>query len=186
MLLPKQYADLANEGAPRLLVEALKLYGIQEKVGAGSNPTLLAWAKATGLDRYYKDDAIAWCGLFMGYVALQAGWQPPINLLGARNWLKFGVSVEDSPTPKYAALGDVLVFWRGSRSGWSGHVGIYVGEDSTSYHVLGGNQSDKVSIARVAKDRLLGARRCAWRINQPGNVRKIVRASTGAISKNEA
>jgi hypothetical protein len=48
-------------------------------------------------------------------------------------------------------LGTILVFSRGS----GGHVGVYMGEDSTHYHVLGGNQSDRVSVARIPKTRLL-------------------------------
>ena len=79
-------------------------------------------------------------------------------------------------------LGDVLVFARGN----GGHVGIYVGEDFEAFHVLGGNQSDRVSIARKPKARALGARRCPWRINQPQNVRRIHRAATGLLVGSEA
>ncbi len=68
-----------------------------------------------------------------------------------RALLKFGAPV--SPT-----LGAILVFWRGKRTGWLGHVGFYTGEDTSAYHVLGGNQGDKVSITRIAKERLLEAR----------------------------
>ena len=75
-----------------------------------------------------------------------------MNPLGARNWLAFGV-----PQQK-PALGDVLVFWRGTSGGFSGHVGLYVGEDAQAFHVLGGNQSDAVTIAFFAKSCLLGAR----------------------------
>ena len=51
--------------------------------------------------------------------------------------------------------------------------------------VLGGNQSDQVMIKRIAKNRLLGARRCPWRINQPAAVRPVVLAANGALSTNE-
>lgn len=187
MTLPKQYAWLASEPGPRLLTEALKLYGTAEKPGPGNNPSILGWAKATGLDRLYTNDSSTpWCGLFMAYAALQAGWTPPLNPLGARNWLTFGMPVSEAPSPAAPALGDVLVFWRGSRGGWSGHVAIYVGEDAESYHCLGGNQADQVSIKRIAKDRLLGARRCPWRIGQPDFVRVVRLAASGAVSRNEA
>lgn len=178
--LPKRYEFLAREPAPRILLEALKLYGTLEVPGPKSNPLILQWAKSTGLDRIYRDDSTSWCGLFMAYVALQAGWQPPINPLGARNWLNFG-------TPqKEAALGDVLVYWRGSRNGWLGHVGIYVGEDKENYFTLGGNQKDRVSIEPKAKDRILGIRRCPWNINQPANVRPIWLTSAGPATTAEA
>lgn len=176
MKLPPQYQWLSKEAGPRILVEALKTYGVAEKPGPGSNPSILKWAENVGLDRVYKSDETAWCGLWMAYVAKQAGWDDPVNPLWARNWLNFG-------TPqKKAALGDVLVFSRGS----GGHVGLYVGEDDTAYHVLGGNQSNRVTIKRIAKSRLLGIRRCPWRINQPPNVRPIKLAAKGSLSTNEA
>jgi hypothetical protein len=50
--------------------------------------------------------------------------------------------------------GAVLIFERGS----GGHVGFAIGQDITHFYVLGGNQSDAVTIARIAKSRLLGAR----------------------------
>ena len=176
-MLPARYKWLANEPGPRILVEGLKTYGVAEVVGPGSNPTILQWAKATGLSKVYATDATAWCGLWMAYVALQAGWDIPVNPLWARNWLKFG------DAKSVAALGDVLVFSRGKSSG---HVGLYVGEDQSAYHVLGGNQSDRVMIKRIAKNRLLGVRRCPWRINQPANVRRVTLAATGSLSSNEA
>lgn len=174
--LPKQYAWLAKESGPRILVEALKTFGTIEQPGPGNNPSIMQWARDAGLDRVYRADSTAWCGLWMAYVAKQGGWDDPASPLWARNWLNFG-------TPqKTAALGDVLVFARGS----SGHVGLYVGEDATAYHVLGGNQSDRVMIKRIAKGRLLGIRRCPWRVNQPPAVRPVKLAATGNLSTNEA
>ena len=41
---------------------------------------------------------------------------------------------------------------------WSGHVALYWAEDEDHYHILGGNQSDAVSITKIAKSRFLGAR----------------------------
>lgn len=100
---------------------------------------------------------IPWCGDFVE-TCIKRGLPEEIftgrvreNPYLARNWLDFGDPCD--PTP-----GAVMVFWRGSRSGTSGHVAFYVGEDDYSYYVLGGNQSNKVSITRIAKHRLLGAR----------------------------
>lgn len=174
--LPQQYQWLQKEPGPRILVEALKTFGTIEQPGPGNNPSILQWAGDVGLDRVYKADSTAWCGLWAAYVAKQAGWDDPLNPLWARNWLNFG-------TPqRVAMLGDILVFSRGS----SGHVGLYVGEDATAYHVLGGNQSDQVMIKRIAKVRLLGIRRCPWRVNQPANVRPVKLAAAGGLSSNEA
>jgi cell wall-associated NlpC family hydrolase len=78
-------------------------------------------------------------------------------------------------------LGDVLVF---QRTG-GGHVGLYVGEDEAAFHVLGGNQGDRVCIARIARHRLYSARRPAYRA-MPATVRTYSLAPAGALSANEA
>lgn len=174
--LPPGYEDLANEGAPRILVEMLKVYGTKEVRGPGDNPTIVQWAEDIG----YKDfkDSTPWCGVGMGYVAKQAGYHPPVNPAWAQNWLEFG----DEVTRNSAMLADILVFHRPS----GGHVALYVGEDHEAYHIMGCNQSDAVSIERKAKTYLLGARRCHWQINQPSNIRKIYRVASGALASNDA
>lgn len=181
MAIPTKFMWLLGEPGPRLLLVGLQLHGTAEQPGSGNNPSILQWAKSTGLDRQYRADSIAWCGLFMAYAVLQAGFEPPaVNPLGARNWLSFGTPVDEP------MLGDVLVFWRERKTGFKGHVGIYVGESNDRFYVLGGNQQDMVSIAPVAKARLLGARRCKWRIAQPSNVRRVLLKSDGVLSTNEA
>lgn len=175
--LPAAYAWLAREAGPRVIVEALALFGTKEVPGAASNPAILSWAKEVGVAGAYTNDGIAWCGLFAAVVAKRAGFEPVADPLWARNWLRFGTK---AATP---ALGDVLVF---SRPGGGGHVGFYVGEDATAFHVLGGNQSDTVKVSRLEKGRLLGARRCPWRLAQPAGVRPVRLAAGGALSQNEA
>lgn len=92
---------------------------------------------------------IPWCGDFVETcIAVTLPDEPiPDNPYASINWLKFGREVK--PT-----LGAILVFWRKTPSSWQGHVGFYVGEDATHYHVLGGNQSNSVTISRIAKNRL--------------------------------
>jgi uncharacterized protein (TIGR02594 family) len=155
-----------------MIVEALKLFGTMEKPGAANNPTIVAWAKEVGgeVADVYKADSIPWCGLFMAVVAKRAGKELPKHPLWALSWSAFGAK---APAP---ALGDVLVFT---------HVGLYVGEDASAFHVLGGNQSDRVCITRIAKARLYAARRPLYRV-EPANVRPIHLEATGALSLNEA
>jgi uncharacterized protein (TIGR02594 family) len=176
-MLPSRYAWLAREPGPKMIVEALKLYGTMEKPGAANNPTIVAWAKEVGgeVADVYKADSIPWCGLFMAVVVKRADKEIPKHPLWALSWSAFGAKV-DVP-----ALGDVLVF---TRSG-GGHVGLYVGEDASAFHVLGGNQSDRVCITRIAKTRLYAARRPLYRV-QPTNVRPVHIEGTGALSLNEA
>lgn len=76
-----------------------------------------------------------------------------VNPYLARNWLKLGYDCG----PKYGA---VVVFWRGRRNGYSGHVGFAVGydPDRNRIRVRGGNQSNSVNDAWLDADRLLGYR----------------------------
>ena len=81
------------------------------------------------------------------------------NLYRARNWLLFGQGTKPVP-------GAVLIFERGS----GGHVGFDIGQDGTHFFVLGGNQSEAVTIARIAKPRLLGAR---WPATNPPGLQRL-------------
>lgn len=180
MNLPQHYEWLAAVGPlPRTLQEALALYGTAEVVGKGSNKTIIGWRdelnqagiKIAG----FSDDDIAWCGLFAAIVAQRAGKAVPEEPLWARHWVNFGVST------MHASLGDCLTFVRGQ----GGHVGWYVAEDATAYHVLGGNQSNQVCITRIPKARLLAVRRPHYNA-QPASVKPCHVKATGGLSQNEA
>lgn len=170
------YDWLKKETAPRILVQAVKQLGVKEFVGKEHNPVILAWAKNLGLERIYTNDEIPWCGLFVAECCRAAGLEVVERPLWALNWAKYGTPVTEP------MLGDVLTFKRNG----GGHVGIYVGEDNTHYHVLGGNQNNSVSVSRIAKSRLYKARRTAWKIAQPTNVRKVQLEPKGVITTNEA
>jgi uncharacterized protein (TIGR02594 family) len=181
--LPNQYRWLLQEPGPKMLVEALKHYGTLEHRGKDNNPDITAWASEIGgsVAKVYVADEIPWCGLFIAVVAKRADKEVVKDPLWALNWGTFGQAVND------AMLGDVLVFIRRTASGAkAGHVGLYVGHDKTSFHVLGGNQSDSVCITRIAKNRLYAIRRPVWKIAQPPNVRSVELVATGRLSANEA
>ena len=170
-----RYNWLEEEKSPRILVQAVKLIGTKEIVGKDHNPVILDWARELGL-KMYTNDEIPWCGLFIAYCAHKAGVEVVDGPLWALNWAKYGTQVNQP------MLGDVLTFKRDG----GGHVGIYVGEDRTHYHIIGGNQGNEVNIMRIAKTRLHQARRTEWKIAQPTNVRVIKLESQGTISTNEA
>jgi uncharacterized protein (TIGR02594 family) len=175
MDLPSHYAWLKDEPGPLMLLEALKLYGTVETPGAGNNPTIMAWAAETGVSGYTAD-SVPWCGLAMAVICKRAGKKLPAGPLWALNWSKFGVEAGQP------MLGDVLTFTRDG----GGHVALYVAEDQAAYHVIGGNQSDAVSITRIDKKRLYRARRPTY-TNRPKNVRPIIVSAKGApLSTNEA
>lgn len=175
--LPPNYAWLASiPTLPLTIHEALKLLGTVEVPGRTNSPVIMGWAAEVGLATAYSEDSVPWCGLFAAVVARRARKEIPANPLWARNWLNFGKEV------KQPGLGDVLVFGRDG----GGHVAFYVGEDAGGFfHILGGNQSDSVSIMRIAKSRLLGARRPIYN-TVPDSVKPYRVASSGVVSTNEA
>lgn len=173
------YDYLKKEKSPQILVQAMALIGTKEIIGTVNSKTIMGWAKELGIEKTYVNDEIAWCGLFISYVCHKANVETditPKEALWALNWNKFGT------VQKVAMLGDILTFKRNG----GGHVGIYVGEDDTCYHVLGGNQSNMVNITRIEKTRCAGIRRTPWKIAQPDSVRAVAVNSSGFISKNEA
>ncbi len=166
---------------PVWLREARRFMGLREIAGPTSNPTILGWAKAIGgwVASYFKDDDIPWCGLFMAHImgATLPDELLPANPLSAKAWATFGRPLN------VQSLGCVLVF---DRDG-GGHVGLYVGETMTAYRVLGGNQSNSVSLTWVAKERLVaGGRRWPSTVTPPLGTRVMLKPDGMPLSKNEA
>lgn len=109
---------------------------------------LLAWLGSAG--SAVDPAETPWCGDAVETAILRAlpDAAVPVNPMASINWLKFGKKLEQ---PAYGAI---MVFWRNDPNGWEGHVGFYVGEDANHYHVLGGNQSNAITITRIEKRRL--------------------------------
>lgn len=130
--------------------QARRLMGLSEIAGPGSNPAIVDMARQ--LDVSYADDDVPWCGLFTAHCLSTLAREPlPADVLRAQAWKGFGVATE--PTP-----GAVMVFWRKKPDSGLGHVGFYAGEDEKGYRILGGNQSNSVSLAWYEKSRFLAAR----------------------------
>ena len=149
---------LAANGRPVALSPPGPLPWITEaKTALGRNEArdrtwLMNWLKRDG--RSLGDPRKnPWCGDFVETcIRMALPDEPMLGALGAspywaRNWLLFGQAVQP-------ITGAVLIFERGQ----GGHVGFAVGQDDTHFYVLGGNQSVAVTIARIAKSRLLGTR----------------------------
>lgn len=157
--------------------EAKKWLGIHEQ----RNVSKLWGSIKQWLSMKYDPRETPWCGAFMGIVFKNSlpKEKIPENPWGARNWLAFGIKCELQD-------GAVGVFWRGRRSGWSGHVGLIVGIDEKRrlLKVLGGNQSDAVTYAWISMDRLLG---CRWPVTGPKPSGKLTKFDSkgNTISTNE-
>lgn len=126
--------------------------GVTEYPAAKHNPQILKFYADSG-NSWVQDDETPWCAAFVGSVLAQCGIQGT-NKLNARSYLDWGQPIDTDKAQK----GDVVVFWRGSKDGWQGHVAFYSHQDEEHIYVLGGNQGNKVSLAPYKKDRLLGIR----------------------------
>lgn len=160
---------------PAWLAYARTQLGVREVAGAGNSATILGWAKKLGakvLGVVYNADSTPWCGLFVAQCMAQAGVTAPPIAVRASSWDGWGFAYH--PT-----LGCVLRF---AREG-GGHVGLYVGEDDTCYHILGGNQGDAVTITRIEKSRMVASR---WPLGFPVNTTPVKMTASGVVSRNEA
>jgi len=178
------YKFLDNVGPlPKLVATALQYLGIKEIPGAKSNPIILNMAQQLGIGEIYKNDDTSWCGLFMSFL-FKITNKPFPDLKGdAFNYLRAAwfIGYGDPVKRGEEMLGDVLIF---KREGGH-HVGLYIAESEDTFHVLGGNQSNAVTISEIKKTRLASARRL-YRTGVPTSVKKYYEDSTGKISTNEA
>jgi uncharacterized protein (TIGR02594 family) len=109
-----------------------------------------------------QPDTVPWCSSFVNAIC----WMlrlPRSKSAAARSWLLVGRAV-----PLHdAQVGDVVILRRGGNTqgpeviAAPGHVGLFAGADLTRgvVHVLGGNQSDGVSVAGFKAVDVLGVRR---------------------------
>lgn len=165
--------------APKWLLVARLRLGTREAAGPANSPTILGWAKRLGtkvLGIVFNADSTPWCGVFVAFCLAEDGIEAPPIAVRALSWATWGVSLR----PERLAPGAVLVFERPG----GGHVGFYIGEDSVAYHVLGGNQNDAVTIARIEKSRCIARR---WPVDRPVVGKPAQIATKGKpMSRNEA
>jgi uncharacterized protein (TIGR02594 family) len=126
--------------------------GTTEGPGPEDNPVVMDMYASVGHD-WVEHDSVAWCAAFVGHCLEKAGLRST-RRLNARSYMDWGIPVDLAD----AQAGDIVIFSRGSKS-WQGHVGFFVKTAGAMIEVLGGNQSDAVTIQRYAKSRLLGVRR---------------------------
>lgn len=153
--------------------------GVAEIVGPKHSPVIMGWIQAIGakaLGIKVVDDETAWCGTFVGICILRGLPNEPLPaiLVRAKAWEGFGVPLANR------SLGAVMVF---DRPG-GGHVGFYLGEDATHFHIVGGNQGNRVSRMRLERERLTA---CRWPRSVPYPTTGPVRLSAaGEISRDES
>jgi uncharacterized protein (TIGR02594 family) len=104
-----------------------------------------------------------WNATFVGWVAKQAGAEPPKGAARAANWRQWGENVEfDKMTP-----GMVALFAPQQATAMSGFVGIMLRRQGDCIEVIAGNVADRVVITCVKASRLVSARRPVMRPPDP-------------------
>lgn len=117
------------------MLEAKKHIGIDENK---DGPVITQWVKNLKLP---------WCAVYVTRCFQVSNMSIPKNWMRAKDWSTWGVKIAKPMD------GCVVVF---EREG-GGHVGFVVGETVDGFlSVLGGNQKNKVSIAKFNKDRVVG------------------------------
>lgn len=133
---------------------ALTQIGVKEIIGIGDNEQIIKYFDDIGFDGKGLKDETAWCSAFVNWICFKHNLCMS-GKLNARSWLTVGQAVE----PNDQKLGDIVIFWRVSRSSWKGHVAFFIAKRDGYIYVLGGNQGNQVSIRAYTEDRLLSYRR---------------------------
>lgn len=121
--------------------------GQREIKGVTHNTLIVGWWKKIKRGGI-KTDEVPWCAAFVGAM-LEDATIKSSRFESAKSYLSWGTKL-DKP-----AYGCVVVF---SRDG-GGHVGFVTGQDARGrLLVLGGNQSDMVSIRSFVRDNVVGYR----------------------------
>jgi uncharacterized protein (TIGR02594 family) len=135
---------------PRWLTLAWEDLGIAETPGLRHTQRVLAYYADVGHAQISNDET-AWCAAFLGSCLERAGVVSTRSLL-ARSYIDWG---DPAPSPR---PGTIAVLSRGDDPAL-GHVGFVVGSTPTDIILLGGNQSDAVTVEVFPRARLLALRR---------------------------
>lgn len=146
---------LPAEGPANYYAYARSLIGLAEVPGPDSDPRILAMIREW-LPDATDDSTISWCGAFVAHVLARFDLSVAREPLVARSWRSVFPAVTGPPEE-----GDLVVLWRESPTSWKGHVGFWAGAREGVVLVLGGNQSNKVSVAPFPESRILGVYRPA-------------------------
>jgi uncharacterized protein (TIGR02594 family) len=162
-------------GEPVWLRRARQEIGVREIPGPKHSARVLSYWELAKLP--FRDDETPWCAGFVGAMLEDVGIKSTRSGM-ARSYQNWGQPC--GPIP-----GAIVVYWRGSKAGASGHVGFVVGKDQAgNIMTLGGNQGDAVTVAPFSAARVIGYR---WPLafDLSGAPLEVV-MSDGKVSTNEA
>lgn len=134
-----------------LIQRACATLGTREVDGPKSNPTILGWIREF-LPWARDDSTTAWCAVWLAKLMRDCGLGIPGAPYRAKSWETWGVPVP--PVDGYA--GDVVVLKRGKNAY---HVAILLKYSFDKIWVIGGNQSDAVTVATYPASSVISVRR---------------------------
>ncbi len=130
---------------PPWMTVAEREIGIAEISGLKNNNRIVEYHSVTTLKA--TDDETPWCASFVSWCLERSGYKSTKSA-SARSYMTYGLTLQK---PVY---GCIVVLKRGL-SQTSGHVGFFIGELERHYVILGGNQSNSVSVETFLKHNLL-------------------------------
>ncbi len=104
--------------------------------------------------KHYRYGQSRQCANWVGRIINDSGGNTPPHYAMARNWLSWGRQVSLIGIRP----GDVVITWRGSRSGTSGHILIYVGNGQCIHRPTQSRAVCKTPLAYY-EGKILGVRR---------------------------
>lgn len=134
--------------------------GQKEVPGAGSNPRIEEYHKVGGgLSGSNVNDSVAWCGSFVGWCMVKAGYPKASGAAAAISWANYGTACAPG------TIGAIIVMkLKPSSMTYSGnHVGFCAGLSGDKVSILGGNQGDSVSQMNMSASKVI-----AWRLPPGG------------------
>ncbi len=127
---------------------ALAEVGVKEFPGSADNPRIVEYLRSTNLGKPFNaNDETYWCSGFVNWCVERSGLEGT-DSAWALSWRNWGKEVRE---PR---RGCIAVFTRAT----GGHVGFVMSHTAGDVELLGGNQSDAVTIERRSKERLVGYR----------------------------
>ncbi|MCV0393956.1 MAG: TIGR02594 family protein [Rhizobiaceae bacterium] len=144
--------ELAIARKPIDVARAELALGVREISGSRHNPRIVMYHSTTRGGA--APDETAWCSSFVNYCVEQAGLRGT-DSKWARSWHDSGGWGRDVTAA--AVEGDIVVFRRQGTNVDGGHVGFFIEEDASSILLLGGNQGNRISIARYPKNGQMGS-----------------------------
>lgn len=119
--------------------------------------------------RHYRRGQSLQCANWVGQVVKEAGGTPPTYHSMARNWLQWGRPVSKATIRP----GDIVITWRGSRSGKSGHILIYLGQGQC-IHRPTYSKSVRTTSLSFYESRILGVRRGKAETSSPFSLLELL------------